>query len=61
MPRRKRRKSQEEPLRELLDHADLIRRRSADLIGQAEKIAEEVAARTALVQNQAGPVARKPW
>jgi len=60
MPQRKRRKSEAQPLRELHERAELIRRRSADLIRQAEKIAEEIAAQTERVQNQPGPVARKP-
>jgi hypothetical protein len=60
MPKRKHRKPVGQPLRELRKRADLVRRRSADLIRETEKIAEEVAARTARVQNQSGPVARKP-
>jgi hypothetical protein len=61
MPRRKRRKSEEQLLRELRERADLIRRRSAELIRETAKIAGEVAARTARVQDQSGPVARTPW
>jgi len=60
MPQRKRRKSVKQPLKELRKRADLVRRRSADLIRETEKISEEVAARTARVQDQSGPVARKP-
>ena len=52
MPRRKRRKSEAQPLRELRDHADLIRRRSAELIRETEKISEEMMALKERLANQ---------
>jgi hypothetical protein len=60
MPYRKRHQQEVERLRELHERAELIRRRSSDLIQQMEKLAAEIARQTARVQNQPGPNARKP-
>jgi len=60
MPYRKRHQQDVERLRELHERAELIRRRSDDLIKQMEKLATEIARQTERVQNQSGPVARKP-
>jgi len=60
MPHRKPPNSEEEQLKALHERAELIRRRSHELIRQMEILTGEVAERTERVQNQTGPFARKP-
>jgi len=60
MPHRKRHQQDVERLRELHERAELIRQRSHELIQQMEKLAAEIARQTERIQNQPGPIARKP-
>ena len=60
MPQRKRHPSEDEQIRELHEHAELIRRKSAELVRRTDQLAAEVAKQTERVQNEPGPVARKP-
>jgi len=60
MPQRKRRPFEDEQIRELREHAERTRRKAAELVRQAEELAAGVARQTERVQNEPGPVARKP-